>query len=322
MNALSSFFSVTQYALKICLIGSSGHQIYTTINNEKLSGIQKTQNVALNTLYIFTSGAASLPTGTLPLGMIETCRTLTPFTLVGKFASDSSIDTQSKVTRNDLAQGFCWELLEVGSNRIMRPIFGELHPYIPFSADVVTTIALLLLNDKVRAIPERIKSLWKEETPQMNRLVNNQVPFQVRMLDSGEMVYMFPPKEYKERKQLKEYKSIEEMKKIPSIFYSDVFDHYRCSLSKKRIRHIVVVKGTEGTAAPVFYEKAEIKKWMRQNPETKPESWPRRVKYRRFSIIEAKDHQAVIDRQLQKYLEKLNDDFKNQRIEEISEEVE
>ncbi len=56
-----------------------------------------------------------------------------------------------------------------------------------------------------------------------------------------------------------------------------------CPIHQHPIRHVVVVRGTESSAHPIYFEKTAIEHWIR-NHQTPPSCWPDGIKYSQENI--------------------------------------
>lgn len=94
-------------------------------------------------------------------------------------------------------------------------------------------------------------------------------------------------------------KGIDVFDVIPELFqYDEVLKQFICSLTKKPIRHPVVVQGTEDNPQPIYFERKEINERLDDCSLGCPEAWPADIQYSRKSLKDAEQIQHQINRRL------------------------
>lgn len=120
-------------------------------------------------------------------------------------------------------------------------------------------------------------------------------------------------------KEAQKANKIEDYTSIPELFNNDaILSQFRCGLSKKLIRFIVVVETTEKEPQPICYEKAIIEKYLKERPHQPPENWPNGVV---FSLDALRDF-VVVQNQINNRLNVLLNEFKTLRAEHYPEDPE
>lgn len=64
------------------------------------------------------------------------------------------------------------------------------------------------------------------------------------------------------------------LNRIPRQYDNDERFMYRCKISNRSIRHIVIPNIVENTEHTPCYEKVELENWVRKKPTVAPEAWP------------------------------------------------
>ncbi len=119
----------------------------------------------------------------------------------------------------------------------------------------------------------------------------------VRMNKSKIPELMIDPHYASLMKTVIESNSIADFAKIPDLFkYDKVLKSYICSLSRKPIRHVLMVAGTE--KKPVYYEKAAFEKYCQEFPNKLPPKWPVGVQFIKENISLYAEGQRIIDQRL------------------------
>lgn len=96
----------------------------------------------------------------------------------------------------------------------------------------------------------------------------------------------------------------DDLSQIPNDFLGDeVLRQYLCPLQQKAIRIIVVIKGTEHSSNPIYYENKAIQNWIRDNPDTLPSCWPANIPLSEENLIPWKPIQHIINRQLRELID-------------------
>lgn len=306
--------------VKAYTICSSAHKIYTTIYNDRLTRIQKIHNVGTNAIYIVSAGLANFPTASVSKEVIQAATVITPFTRLGKQCSDDSIDPNSRSTAETYLKLFCFELIDNTEAMRLLQAFAAIDETsnLPLLAEGVAAIALVYFNKKeISEIPEGVRTLWRNATDAFNHLRAERVNFAVRAEPNGQPVLRVPRERYQQFEAIQRVENIDQFNDIPRPLINPLFTHYTCPITQQPIRHLRIVRGTEGTDNPIFYEQRAIAEWLQANPGTPPAGWPSGITYSGANIIEARDHQAAINRQLQSRL----DNFKKVRYEPNPEEV-
>jgi len=89
---------------------------------------------------------------------------------------------------------------------------------------------------------------------------------------------------------------------IPDFFDIDLEDwHYVCAISSRPIRHIVVPNTP--SLRTVFYERATLEAWIKENPDKIPPCWPKKLSVSEYSSNPYL--QDFIDEKLQRLAKKL-----------------
>ena len=102
-------------------------------------------------------------------------------------------------------------------------------------------------------------------------------------------------------------KTILEIDTIPELFkFDQILRQFKCSLTNKPIRHIVVVQGTEETPFPIYFEKKAIQEHLGNASLGRPAGWPSTVE---FSHAHLK-HPIAIQHQINNRLQALLDEMK------------
>ncbi len=74
--------------------------------------------------------------------------------------------------------------------------------------------------------------------------------------------------------------SIEEFNIIPEFFeYDPLLAEFICPLTKKPIRYIVAIRGTEDAPHPIYFEKKAIQALLDTLPLVRPDAWPSELEF-------------------------------------------
>lgn len=95
--------------------------------------------------------------------------------------------------------------------------------------------------------------------------------------------------------------TIEDFSSIPKLFLEkqdSLLRKYICPLTKKPIRHIVVVRSTRNTPNPLYYEKTAIEQFISRHPNELPNGWPITTPVQLNQIVRHVSKQAEIDSRL------------------------
>jgi hypothetical protein len=102
-------------------------------------------------------------------------------------------------------------------------------------------------------------------------------------------------------RELARFEEIKQMREIPVFLINDeILRKYKCGITQKPIRTIVVVKGTEGDRNPVYYEESKIREYSENIP---PPKWPKDTEFNQDLLIPCEKAQDEINKQLQKALD-------------------
>ncbi len=102
--------------------------------------------------------------------------------------------------------------------------------------------------------------------------------------------------------------TIKDFGHIPELFENDpIFTQFKCPLTKKPIRYISVVKGTEHDPKPVYFEEKAIKDYLSKFPFKRPDMWPSMLEFNPINIMQAPAIQHQINNRLEEYLKDIKE---------------
>ncbi|MBM3198292.1 MAG: hypothetical protein FJZ58_03445 [Chlamydiae bacterium] len=94
------------------------------------------------------------------------------------------------------------------------------------------------------------------------------------------------------------------LEQIPEEFLGDeTLQQYLCPLQQRPIRTIVVVRGTERSATPIYYEQKAVRNWMHDHPALLPSRWPRSIPLAQENLLSWKPIQNIINKRIKELLD-------------------
>src|SRR3990167_7903666 len=130
-----------------------------------------------------------------------------------------------------------------------------------------TVLGLSILNEeKLDLFSKKVKIAF-DATNGLGLILNNhqtinsflQLIHNAPKSDIGSIVFYLNRVQQEEFKYLNSIEDASELHKIPARFQFDrIFQKYICPITKYPIRYAAVVKGTEKSGSPVFYEKENL----------------------------------------------------------------
>lgn len=300
-SLMRSGLAASVVAYKLGRMAGSVHQIYSSYHNDKLTRWQKTHHIGINTLFLIAEGVSTFPCSDIRPQHLLGVQTMAIATNIGRTISKDTLDSKSKSTLKDYANLVSFEIIDLPDKiRLLKPaVLGDNVENCAVTVEYMAALALLYFNrDTVAEVPAKVVQLWRNSASLFNYLREKRISFTVRAGPDGQPIFPVSKEVYIELTTIQNL-AIESMAEIPPAFEdSDVFKQYHCPISNKPIRFISIVKGTQNTGNPVFYERAKILDWIQNNPTERPEKWPDGIDYCQSNIVDALDHQALINRQL------------------------
>jgi len=277
-------------------IAHSLNDINNTVSDSSLSANQKIHRVATDSL-VASAQALSMVADYRQWPVDERIQ-LRGTLAVAQVLQEGSIQSCKKSLKLDdhidLGCSVTFQVFNLLDDVIeLKPIyFGAYLPEVQFTAS-----ALSLVWAGTQVATKVVIPVIKYLCQQPNQI---NVMILIDRLGDGDPELRIDQRLYADMRRIKAAPNIQALTEIPELFKNDtVLSQFRCPLLDDRpIRHILVVKGTENSPNPVYYDRSAMAKRLREHPDQNPPGWPEKIPFNRYALRKDPYIQNLINQRL------------------------